>query len=234
MARELKRLRPRKRVRPIFKFDPEEENEKENELQEGTISKKPVILVRDYISNLDMEYIAWKAKSGKKYEGESEVVSLRLPIDLLKDINIMVQSGRTRFRERSEFIRTAIYILTNYYGNRFRSDHLMMEGQPLSELEDMIKYRKYEKDRTKKIITEFKNIFPTIKADGETEIHRYLTGMFKLINKHMSVKNKNKIASAFCKIIKAHGINPEDFVEELIVDESENQEIDDEIDSMEE
>src|SRR4030067_3161673 len=84
----------------------------DDEWQEGTPGKGP--LTGRYFPNLDMEFVSHHSR--ERRDQETIIVSVRIPTYLADDIAHIVQSNNLPFVDRSQFVRTAIFLLMNYYG----------------------------------------------------------------------------------------------------------------------
>ncbi len=101
-------------LQPKENFDEDQPNL--NEILEGVGGKGQ--LARKYIDTLDIEFHAFRSKESKN--DHSPVVSVRLPDSLLSDIAQMVESKKTPYLTKSEFIRSAVFILTNYWAHKYQ------------------------------------------------------------------------------------------------------------------
>jgi hypothetical protein len=196
-----------KKITPSFKYDPENPDapqEKTNELKDGEKGKG--VLVRKYIKNLDMEfYVARADEKG----GDTAPVACRMSVDLVKDISIMLATGKTRFRDRSEFIRTATYILLNYYAQIVEG--AFGERVGLRKMEDLIAYEQSEEIKVKKIIDSFETQFSNVAKDGDEVLHKYLNKLVDLIKNEKRPHIKNKLIKVFSKSMERDGIDPSEY-----------------------
>jgi hypothetical protein len=198
---QLKKLKSK--IKPAFKTD-------ESGIDESVdgIIHTGAILVRDYIDNLDMEFYAGRASSSGKET--TEVVSIRLPSDLIKDIAIIVESGRSRFRDRSELIRTATYILVNYVANRLKKG---IKGKfTLRDIEDFNRFEQQSKQKLAKICDDFRNLFREIEKHGDSELDKWIKGNVERAMEYPKDFYRKKMLNAFWNVMKENGIDPEQYI----------------------
>lgn len=192
-----KKLKMIGRVKPAF--SEEDFDKRPREEGEGEFGKGP--LARHYCSNLDMEFYASR---GRDSEGDTGVISLRLSNSSLFDIGVMVESKKLPFRTKSEFVRSAIFILANYFGQKFPSLGLR------SSLEDGIaSYRYYEK--LEKDIGEYRRGFEDsmklVVKKSDKEVEKFLSKQVLVINS-LEGNLKEEIVREFSAILIRNGINP--------------------------
>lgn len=199
-------IKPTKRVIPLFKYDPENLDKTIilDETENGERGKS--ILVRKYINDLDMNFYAGRSSEKGR---ESIPITLRVPEDVAKDIGIMIATQKTRFRDRSEFIRTAIYILLNYYAP-------IVEGQfkecvGLRKTEDLIEWERLEGLRIRKIIESFDNQFEAVAENGNEVLHKYLTKIANSIEDEKRPHIRDKLVKAFTKRMRRGNIDPSEY-----------------------
>ena len=201
MVEKLKKLKSK--IKPTFKTD----ESGINEMVDGIVHTG-AILVRNYIDNLDMEFYASRASSSGKET--TEVVSIRLPSDLIKDISIIVESGKSRFRDRSELIRTATYILVNYVSNRLKKG---IKDQPtFKEIEDWNRYEQQSRQKLLKICDDFRNLFRDVEKHGESELDKWIKGNVERAMNYPRDFYRKRMLNAFWNVMKENGIDPEQYI----------------------
>jgi len=197
-----------KKVTPLFKYDPEKEEglsqTQADETKDGDKGKG--ILVRKYIKNLDMDFYAGRAVDKGK---DSVPISTRMPADLMKDVGIMLATQKTRFRDRSEFVRTAVYILMNYYAQIV--DGPFRERVGLRKTEDLIEYEHSESTKVKRIIDSFEANFQNIAKDGDEVLHKYLIKIVDSIRNEKRHHIKDKLVKAFSDCMERGGVDPSEY-----------------------
>jgi hypothetical protein len=195
-----------KKIKPIFKVDPESEGgEVASEIKDGEIGKGP--LVRKYIKNLDMDFYASRAA---ETGGDSMPQAFRASVDLVKDISIMLATGKTRFRDKSEFIRTAIYILMNYYADIVGGKFSEIVG--LRKMEDLIEYERSESIRVNKVIETFKTQFEIISKEyGDEVLHKYIDKIIENVKGEKRPHIKKKLMKAFSEHMEYNRIDPKEY-----------------------
>lgn len=199
----LRKLKGKEKVKPTFKIDESGADESDN----GVIHTGS-ILVRNYIDSLDMEFYAGRASlSGKE---RTEVVSLRLPGDLIKDIAIIIESGKSRFRDRSELVRTGTYILMNYISNKFKGG--VKEQIALKEIEDYNRYEKQKIDRLKKVCEDFDIIFPEMEKRGDEELNRWIKKNIWMAGQEKNQYYRKRILNSYWNTMKKNNIDPEQYI----------------------
>ena len=195
--------RKSEKIIPLFKSD---DDEKQTELKDG--QQGHGLLVRKYINDLRMDfYVGRSSEKGK----EAMPISIRLPEDVAKDISIMVASQKTRFRDRSEFIRTMMYIGLNYYAPIVEGK--LKEQVTLRDLEDLADWQSREEARIKNIIEKFRDQLPNVIEDGHISTRKYITEMVSLINQEDRKYIKSKLVKGFSEAMRKNHIEPEDYFE---------------------
>ena len=196
-----------KKIIPLFKTEGVEQEKLEDELFDG--EQGHGILVRKYIDNLHMDFYAGRsAEKGR----ETITVSFRIAEDVAKDISIMIASGLTRFRDRSEFFRTMSYIGLNYYAPIVKGK--LRERVTLRDLEDIARWRTDERERMKNIIEIFNQQFPLVAEDGDEVLHRFISEQVEIIKKERRPHIRNKLIRAFSARMEAGGVNPSEYFED--------------------
>lgn len=192
------------KIKPTFKSD-------EGGTDESTdgIIHTGSILVRNYIDNLDMEFYAGRASTSAREH--TEVVSIRLPGDLLKDISIIIESGKTRFRDRSELIRTGTYIIINYIANKLKGG--IKEPITLKDIEDFNRFERQKMERLKKICEDFRTLFPEIMKRGDTELDRWIKKNVHMAKQEKSGFYHKRMLNAFWNTMKENAIDPEQYID---------------------
>lgn len=185
------------KVKPAF--SEEDFDKRPREENEGEFGKGP--LTRHYCSNLDMEFYASR---GRDSEGDTGVMSLRLPNSSLFDIGVMVESKKLPFRTKSEFVRSAIFILANYYGQKFPSLGLM------SSLNDGIASYRYQ-ERLERDVREYQRGFEDsmrlVVKKSDKEVEKFLNKQVLVINS-LESNLREQIIREFSAILIRNGINP--------------------------
>lgn len=202
MPEKLRKLS--RKIVPLFK-DPDESDDRQSELTDG--EKGHGKLVRKYIDNLDMDFYAGRA-SEKGHQ--TSIVTLRIPEDVAKDISIMLATGKTRFRDKSEFIRTMIYIGMNYYaktvGGKFREHNAARDAIDLS------KERERERQSIKGAIEGFNNQFDLISSlEGDEELHKFIKQFVELVFKGGKQDTRERLTKAVSDKLLLNGIDPSDY-----------------------
>jgi len=194
MARRL-----RTKIKPQFA-----DGEDKSELSQG--HRGSGSLVRKYIDDLDMEF--YVSRSKEKREGQTGIVSLRIADDILKDLSIVVESGKTRFRDRSEFIRTAILILLNYYAHHPAITMGIKEKVILRDIEDRQAYEREIREKAEKVCKEFNELIPIIEKDGDYELDKFINQQIELAESHKNPNIRRKLISSMYKTLRANNIDP--------------------------
>jgi hypothetical protein len=198
---ELRKIKGK--IKPTFKSD----EGGTDESADGVIHTG-AILVRNYIDNLDMEFYAGRASSSGKET--TEVVSIRLPSDLIKDIAIIIESGKTRFRDRSELIRTGAYIIINYIANKLKGG--IKEPITLKDIEDYNRFERQKMERLKKICEDLRTLFVDIEKRGDVELDKWIKKNIDMARKEHSNFYRKRMLNAFWNVIKENGIDPEQYI----------------------
>ena len=204
----------KKTLTPVTKWETNEQGEfqipeqeiRNDEVKSGQVGTGP--LVRKYISNLDMNFYASRAAPKGT---EAAHVSLRISEDLAKDISIMIGTQKTRFRERSEFIRTAIHILLNYYAPIVNGEFEERIG--LRDTQDHILYLRNERLRRENIIEAFRSDFPNFAKDGDEILHRWLVPITNSVKKEKQGLEKDKLIDSLSNIMKDNHVDPLEYFE---------------------
>lgn len=202
MAEQLKKLKSK--IKPTFKSD-------ESGVDETTdgIVHTGAILVRNYIDNLDMEFYAGRASFSRNEN--TEVVSIRLPADLIKDIAIIVESGKSKFRDRSELIRTATYILVNYVANRLKKG---IKGSfTFKDIEDFNRYQQQSNQKLIKVCDDFQNLFREIEKHGDSELDKWIKGNVEMAKQYPRDFYRKRMLNSFWNVMKNNGIDPEQYID---------------------
>jgi len=169
--------------------------------QDGEVGKGP--LVRKYIANLDMEFIAFRSK--EKRDQNTSPVTVRIPEDLLSDIAYLVQSGKLPFRDKSQFIRSAVFILMNYYGRKFP---YMARKMKLQDGIELCNFEAYMKRMVAKYLAEFEKTIPELEEKSDSEKDRFLAEHLKVIEAIWDPKIKQRVKEKFCQILVENKIDP--------------------------
>lgn len=200
-----------KKVTPIFKYDPEKQeglsDTQADETKDGEKGKG--ILVRKYIKDLDMDFYAGRASDRGR---ENVPIAIRVPEDLSKDISIMLATQKTRFRDRSEFVRTAIYILMNYYAQIVEGTFKERVG--LRKMEDLIDWERSEGVRVKKIIDSFDTQFQSVAENGDDALHKYIIKLVDMVKNEKRKYIKGKLIKAFSERMERGGIDPSEYFDD--------------------
>ncbi len=197
---ELRRLKTK--IKPAYKSS----DEGVSELEDGDIGQG-LMLVRNYIDNLDMDFYAGRAISSKQH---SEPVTVKLPSDLIKDIAIIIESRRTQYRDRSELIRSAIYILQNYLANKLKGG--FKERATLRDMIDYDRVEKRERDHLEEICQEFRKGFKEVAQNGDYELDKFIKKRVDMAIKQPKGFNRNKMLKTFWDVIKENEVNPEQYI----------------------
>lgn len=198
----LKKLKSK--IKPTFKSD----ESGIDESVDGAVHTGS-ILVRNYINDLDMDFYAGRASMGGKES--TEVISLRVPSDLLKDIAIVIESGQSRFRDRSELIRTSTYILLNYIANKLKKG--IKDISSFKEMEDYNRYKKQEIERLLKNCDNFRNLFKDVEKHGDLELDEWIKRNVKIAKGENRSFYRKRMLNAFWNVIKENGIDPEQYID---------------------
>lgn len=193
---ELRKLKTK--IKPTFKFS----EDGISELEDGEVGKG-LVLVRNYIDNLDMDFYAGRASSSKQH---SEPVTVKLPSDLIKDIAIIIESRKTQYRDRSELIRSAIYILTNYIANRLKGG--FKERTTLRDIIDIERVERNDRERLKIICDEFEKSFKEVKEYDDFELDRFIRKRVNAADNQPKGFNRKEMLKKFWRVIEENGINP--------------------------
>jgi len=196
-GRDLKVIQSK--IKPAFKE--EDLDHRPGEEAEGEIGKGP--LVRKYIEDLDMEFIAYRSR--EKRNQETGVTTLRISEDVLSDLSFIIQSGKLPFRDKSQFIRSAIFILMNYYGRKFPH---MVRKMKLQDGVELCDFENYQKKMITIYITAFEKIVPELEGKSENEIDRFLRAHLKVLDGIWDEKIKARLVEKFSQILVNNEINP--------------------------
>ncbi len=200
---KLKKLN--KKVVPLFKHDPENpDQELHDEIKDGEKGKG--MLVRKYIKDLDMDFYAGRAVEKGR---ESVPITFRMPEDVAKDISIMLATQKTRFRDRSEFIRTAVYILMNYYAQIIEGQFKERVG--LRYTEDLIEWERFEGQKIRKIVESFDSQFGVISEDGDEVLHKYLAKIADSVKNEKRRNVREKLIKALSQRMERGGVDPSEY-----------------------
>ncbi len=199
-----------KKITPITKYDPDDPGAIQEQIDETKDGDKGHgMFVRKYIKDLDMDFYAGRAVERGK---EAIPISMRVPADIVKDVGILIASQKTRFRDRSEFIRTAVYILMNYYAQI--TEGQFKERVGLRKTEDLIEYEQSESQRVKRIIESFNSQFSDIAKDGDNILHKYLTKVTDSVKNEKRPHIRNKLVKAMTARMEQGGVDPEEYFED--------------------
>jgi Arc/MetJ-type ribon-helix-helix transcriptional regulator len=193
---ELRKLKTK--IKPVFKNGEEGTSELEN----GEVGKG-LPLVRNYIDNLDMDFYAGRASPSKQH---SEPVTVKFPSDLIKDIAIIIESRKTQYRDRSELIRSATYILINYLANRLKRG--FQERATLRDIIDIERVESNDRERLKTICNEFEKSFKEVKEYDDFEIDKFIRKRVNAANNQPKGFNRKEMLKKFYKVIEENGIDP--------------------------
>lgn len=187
------------KIKPAFKTD--EMCTDEEKLGEGECGKGP--LVRRYGDTLDMEFIAFQSR--ERRDQETAPVSVKVSVGILDDISTMVQSGKLPFKDRSQFVRTAIIILVNYYGQKFSQMSKRMKLQNGIEINA---FEVHQKKMIKSYIDSFEKVMAQL-VDGksEQEIDRFLQAHVQVVDGMWDDKVKKELRERFSEILEENGIS---------------------------
>jgi len=197
---ELRKLKSR--IKPITKVDEDVGDEKSDGEVGGGLE-----LVRNYIDNLDMDFYAGRASSGKQH---SEPVTVKLPSDLIKDIAIIIESRKSRFRDRSELIRSAIYILVNYVANRLKGG--FKERSTLRDIIDIERVEKNDRERLKIVCEDFEKSFKEVKEYDDFELDKFIRKRVNAANNQPKGFNRKEMLKKFYRVIEENEIDPSTYI----------------------
>jgi len=197
---ELRKLKPK--LKPTFKLDEGGEDEKSN----GEVGRG-LELVRNYIDNLDMDFYAGRASSGKQH---SEPITVKLPSDLIKDIAIIIESRKTQFRDRSELVRSAIYILVNYIANRLKGG--FKERSTLRDMIDIERVEKNDRERLKMVCEDFERSLKEVKEYDDFELDKFIRKRVNAANNQPKGFNRKEMLKKFYRVIEENGIDPSTYI----------------------
>ncbi len=199
---ELRKLKTK--IKPTFKSS----EEPVSEVEDGEVGKG-LILVRNYISNLDMDFYAGRSASGKQH---SEPITVKLPSDLIKDIAIIIESRKTQYRDRSELIRSSIYILVNYLANQLKGE--FKKRATLRDIIDIEKVEKNDRDRLKIICDDFEKSFKEVREYDDFELDRFIRKRVESASNQPKGFYRKKMLEKFRRVIKENGIDPSVYIDE--------------------
>jgi hypothetical protein len=186
------------KIKPAFKT--EEMCADEERGGEGECGKGP--LVRRYSDNLDMEFIAYQSR--ERRDQETAPVTVKLPLGVLDDISVMVQSSKLPFKDRSQFVRTAVIILANYYGQKFP---MMAKKMKLQNGIEACNFEMHQKKMIKSYIESFEKVMPYLESKSEQEIDKFLQHHAETINSFWDEKVKKDLKERFTQILEENGIS---------------------------
>lgn len=195
-----KRLRMiNSKIKPAFKTDEMLSEEEKQGLGEG--GKGP--LTGKYNDNLDMEFISFRGRDRR--DQEHVLIGAKVPAYLASDIATLVQSGRTPFSDRSQFVRTAIIILMNYYGQKW--PNLKFKNSVQHGL-DICNFETFQKKQIASYISAFEKIIPELESKSDAEQDRFLNTQKKVLEEIFDTKVRNTLRKKFSAICEEEGINP--------------------------
>jgi len=169
-------------------------------------------LVRNYIDGLDMDYIAWRSRDDM-HKGKTGITTVRLPDDLMYDIEILIDQKFVPFRTKSEFIRGAIHIYMNYWGGKGKSSSLANKLM-LDDLNKGCEYTKFKQKQLQLYKTKLSESLLTFSHDNDVEINEFIEYNIRFL-KSQNGTLRRKCIESFLDTIKEHGIDPEQYIEEL-------------------
>ena len=207
----------KKKIKPATKFDVNEEGEHvlADELAGGEIGKG--ILSRKYIATLDMDFYAGRSSIGKQ---ETQAKTTKFPTDLLKDVGSIVESKRTRFKDSSEVIRTAVYIFINYLADHVEKG--IKESCVLRDIEDMNRVETNERNKLRRVCEGFEKLFEEKKKDGDYELGKFIAERVEKAKLHTREFYRYKMLKAFYRTIEENEIDPDTYINKEEFGESKN------------
>ena len=189
----------RKKVKPVYGV--------------GDDGPKTSPLVRNYIGAQDMDFISWKAQENKGQP--TSIISVRVPDDLLYDMEILIDQKLGPFRTKTEFVRTAIHVLMNYYGLKAKSGSL----QKRLTFNDLIKHCEWQKGIQKRLQlfqTKFMEGFQAVASHNDEDIGEFLDHQIELL-KSQDGWLKDRMVEFVTVTLTDHGIDPSYYVGEFEV-----------------
>lgn len=187
------------KVKPAY--NEEDLDHRPDEIGDGITGKGP--LVRKYLDNLDMEFVAFRAK--EKRDQDMEKVSLRVPASVLNDLSVFIQSGKLPFTTNSQFIRTATLILMNYWGQKFP---YLKKRMTIRHGIDLCQFESDMKRLIEGYVGKFEKILPQLNHKSDQEIDRFLKEHLKILDDIWDEKIRRELVKKFSEILEANGIDP--------------------------